>query len=792
MNKSLNPNVILWVIILVFNIATAMGQSNKLSFSNGVKYKNGHDYEKAILNFNQVLKENNSNYDAFIERAYCYFNLDSLKNASEDFYSAMKIKPKHYEGILGLVKVEIKRNRFVETEKLIEKYLQSGIDNAELLLELGNCKFNIGKFEETIKVCNDYLKMKENSFDGLLLKAYCYDSLKQQQTAVACYIKALAVLDASSSNLQYKIQTTTINNSISNCYLNLGLYDVAEKYNTKVLLINDNDKLGLICNFKINVALKNQTKAMKSIDKLIVLEPLNYNFKNLKGVQVMQSKQFVEAIECFTQSIEIKDNYPARINRAFCFDSKLDFNNEIKDLELAKSMTNKKVFIDSLINSAEKRKYDFFRETEPPKIAILNNEIDSNHVIELTEFDEQYEIAVAIKDKSLIDQVVINDKQIKFEKDSLNPSLFFKIKPALDTDFVIEASDIYFNKAHLSFHFKKGENNPPLLNLNSDLPIDEDELFIEGPNDSIVKIKFHIEDETNISELVIDNIQNSNVLGHKSFETEEILNLRGREKFSIYVKDKLGNDSLYLFKINRSNQNLGLMGRTWVVFIENTNYENLTKLEGPKNDIQLIEKALINYQVHKTIVKNNLSKLELEKFMSIELRDKIKKGRVESLLIWYAGHGTNLNDVGYWIPVDAKPDDEFTFYSISSLKSSLMNYTSLKHLLVISDACETGLAFCRPETQNTNPNCDDWEAISSKSAQVLTSSNIEKSSDNSNFAKVIANSLINSTNQCLSINKIAERVLNIVSNTSQQSPRFGRIKNVDDENGTYFFIKKPE
>jgi hypothetical protein len=178
--------------------------------------------------------------------------------------------------------------------------------------------------------------------------------------------------------------------------------------------------------------------------------------------------------------------------------------------------------------------------------------------------------------------------------------------------------------------------------------------------------------------------------------------------------------------------------------------------------------------------------------MSIELRDKIKKGKVESLLIWYAGHGTNLNDVGYWIPVDAKTDDEFTFYSISSLKSSLMNYTSLKHLLVISDACETGLAFCRPETQNTNPNCDDWEAISSKSAQVLTSSNIEKSSDNSNFAKVIANSLINSTNQCLSINKIAERVLNIVSNSSQQSPRFGRIKNVDDENGTYFFIKKPE
>lgn len=790
MDRCFKLSKFLGFIVLFINTTFIYGQNNKLSFSNGLKLKNSRDYKNAILNFDDVIRKSNANFEAYLERGNCYLAIDSLSKAEDDFNRALSTKADNIEGVLGLARVKVKRNNFEEAEKLIEKYVKNGISNLDLLFELSNCKFKLNKYDEAIKLCNDYLKMKENASNAILLKAYCFDSLKQVQTAVSSYIKALAMLNPEDDKVLYQIQAISINNAITNCYINLGLFDAAEKFNNKVLGLNENDKLGLIYNFTIANALNNQTKALKSIDKLITIDPNNFNFRNYKGILILQRRQFNDAIQLFTESIQIKDNYLARVNRAVMYDSLKNYNAEINDLEKAKLIAIPGKNIDSLIILAKKRKYDYFKESDPPIINILNSEFGTDHIFELNDFDEPYGITISIKDKSLLDQILINEQQITFNKDSLNPIIDFKLKPEIEKDFTLNVIDIYFNKAQIKFKFKRGENIPPSLNLLGSMSIVDNEIYIENNNDTVVKLKLQVDDESNIAELVIDNIQNTNYIGSKSFETELTLNLKGRENFGIYLKDKLGNDSLYLFKINRSQQNLGLMGRTWVVFIENTEYEYLTKLEGPKSDIQMIAQALSNYQIHKVIIKKNLTKLAMEKYLSIELRNEIKKGKVESLIIWYAGHGTNLQDIGYWIPVDAKIDDEFTFYSISSLKGSLMNYVTLKHLLVVSDACETGLAFCRPEVQNLNPSCEDWEAIGSKSAQVLTSSNVEKSSDKSSFARVIANSLQNSTNQCLSINKIAERVLNIVGNNSQQSPRFGRIKNVEDENGTYFFIRK--
>ncbi|HRG59959.1 MAG TPA: caspase family protein [Bacteroidia bacterium] len=766
------------------------GQNSKLSFSNGIKLKNERDYKNAILSFDEVIDENSNNHEAYLERGNIYLAIDSLDRAEEDFNMTLTIKSDNLDGVLGLARVKIKKSNYEEGEKLIEKYIQKGFSTIDLLFELSICKFGLKKFNETIILCNDYLKIKENTFKAVLLKAQCFDSLKLVQTAISSYVKAIALLNAKDDKELMQTHSISINNAITNCYINLGLYDAADTYNSKVLELNENDRIALFYNFTIANALKNQTNAINSIDKLITIEPKNLNFRNNKGILLMHNREFNDAIKLFTESIQIQDNYFARFNRSILYDSLKNFEAEIDDLEKAKLMTLQKDNIDSLILLAKKRKYDYFKESDPPIVTILNDDFGIDNIFELNDFDEPFRISVAIKDKSLIDQLLVNENLINFNKDSLNPTIEFRVKPEIEKEFVIQVCDIYFNKSQIFFKFKRGENIPPSINLQGDLSIVENEIYTVNNIDTIVKFKLQVDDESKVSELVIDNVENKNFIGRRTFETEIVLNLKGREKFNIYIKDKLGNDSLYQFKINHSQQNLGLMGRTWVVFIENTEYQFLTKLEGPKNDIHLIEQALTNYQIHKTIIKSNLSKLEMERFFSIELRNQIKKGKVESLIIWYAGHGANLQDIGYWIPVDAKIDDEFNFYSISSLKGSIMNYITLKHLLVVSDACETGLAFCRPETQNINPSCQDWEAINSKSAQVIASSNLERSSDKSGFAKVIANSLQNNSNQCLSINKIAERVLNIIGNNTQQSPRFGRIKNIEDENGTYFFIRK--
>jgi hypothetical protein len=86
--------------------------------------------------------------------------------------------------------------------------------------------------------------------------------------------------------------------------------------------------------------------------------------------------------------------------------------------------------------------------------------------------------------------------------------------------------------------------------------------------------------------------------------------------------------------------------------------------------------------------------------------------------------------------------------------------------------------------------CDDWEVTKFKSAQVLTSSNKELSSDNSLFTQAFANTLNNNPNDCISIEAVTLKVLGIVKQNQKQTPKFGKIKGLDDENGTFFFIKK--
>ena len=113
------------------------------------------------------------------------------------------------------------------------------------------------------------------------------------------------------------------------------------------------------------------------------------------------------------------------------------------------------------------------------------------------------------------------------------------------------------------------------------------------------------------------------------------------------------------------------MGRTWAIFIENSNYINFPSLDGPGQDVTLMRSALTQYDIHNIIHKKDMSKADMERFFQIELRDLVKSNGVSSVLVWYAGHGKFVNDVGYWIPVDANRNDEYSYYSINQLKASL-------------------------------------------------------------------------------------------------------------------------
>ena len=234
------------------------------------------------------------------------------------------------------------------------------------------------------------------------------------------------------------------------------------------------------------------------------------------------------------------------------------------------------------------------------------------------------------------------------------------------------------------------------------------------------------------------------------------------------------------------------MGRTWVVFVGNTNYLTLSTLMGAQKDINLVKDALSSYQIDKVIVKQDLKKDEMTRFFSSELPALLKENSVNSLMIWYSGHGKFINETGYWIPVDAQRDDETTYYKMENLKGAFEGLVpQLKHVLVITDACESGPTFFQAmRSIPTQPVCDDPAGAKKKSYQLFSASGYDLATEESLFASTISKALADNSKPCIPVQEIVKTVTLQLMRNHLDRPQFGNITGMESEGGTFFFYKK--
>lgn len=233
------------------------------------------------------------------------------------------------------------------------------------------------------------------------------------------------------------------------------------------------------------------------------------------------------------------------------------------------------------------------------------------------------------------------------------------------------------------------------------------------------------------------------------------------------------------------------MGKVCVVFIENSNYVSFSSITGPEKDITLMKSALSSYEIDKIVHKKNMTKKQMQAFFSTELKQIVVANKIQSILIWYAGHGKYINNNSYWIPVDAIRDIETSYYSTNSLKADLKAYSkNIKHTLMVTDACESGPSFY--QSMRATPTIKDCSsnAAELKSSQVFSSSGYELAVENSQFTKTFANTLTNSNTSCIPIEKIVTEVTKNVIIKNKQRPKFGVITDFDHQEGTFFFTKR--
>ncbi|MBK7886896.1 MAG: caspase family protein [Bacteroidetes bacterium] len=365
-------------------------------------------------------------------------------------------------------------------------------------------------------------------------------------------------------------------------------------------------------------------------------------------------------------------------------------------------------------------------------------------------------------------------------------------------------SDIYDNidTAYIIIQRLGPENSGILSLINPPGFISEEvkEVYIDSDREREVLFKGKIQSQYTIVNVTVNGVTAvvSKVFG-RSYEFEANISVTPLDTLVNVVYEIEGEESQTLqFKIEQKDAKLSTQqtsGRTWVVIISNSIYDNYTDLEGVNKDVNALSNSLQGYQIQRIIRKHNLKHKEMSSFLSKELKRKVEDAQVKTLILWYAGHGEPSGDGedSYWIPVDAKQNmDGEGYLSLRGLQQDLNNINGLNNLLVISDACNTGLAFIdKKRGSESFGTCELYEPEPGKSYYVLTSALADNTSDNSVFAEMFSEYLSNpgkKNSNCVNLLDVA----NIVQEKLQkfQDVQFGQLRGLDQRKNPSFFLEK--
>ncbi len=771
----------LFGLLFLLTINSSWAQTAKKYFSSGEKYQTAKSYNEAVDNYSKAIEMDPNYVKAYISRAECYEILGKKSEAAEDYKRATIFSPKEKELYFKAGSLYFDIQKYADSDLMLKQAIDRDDSYAEAIDMRFKALIKLNNFQEALKVADLALGIKKTA-TSIFNRAMMNDSLKNYIAAEKDYKESKyfdsKFIPAYVGLALVQIKLNKIDEALSVCEVALTKVPTSKEifYARSLVYFQKGD-------FQ---------NAVNDITKVIVADEKNASALLMRASFYQKLGQWQNAINDLNKclSFESKNN-SAIIGRAYSYEQLANYTAAIKDYEAILKAGNNDA-VKQMLKTAKEKQFDQNRESNKPEVVLTNPKSEGTNV-KIAGNKAETIIKGFVKDASLIKSVTVNDIAADFSKDSINPKFGIKLNLATPKEIVIVATDIYDNTQKIIFAVQRTETDPPLVALTTPYTSFDNEVALDNTNPELY-IEGKVKDESMIESIIIDGVAASFPLQGLNPVFSAKVNIANKNKITIEVRDIYGNELKQDYKLNRDGALASQdnpMGNTWMIFIENTNYQSFPVLEGPAKDVILMKSALANYKVSKIVHKKDMTKTDLEKFFAIELRDLVKNNKINSLLIWYAGHGKFVNQTGYWIPIDAKTDDEFTYFNINNLKASMQSYTNIVHTLVITDACESGPAFyLAMRDAPKEKRCENWEETKFKSAQVFSSAGYELASDISQFTKTFASTLNNNPNGCIAIEKIAEKVSAAVKQTAAQAPKLGRISGLEDEGGSFFFMKK--
>ena len=779
----MNKRMFFLAIAIAFISVGVYGQSAKKYYKAGNIFVKNMKYGEAVDQYSKAIEIQPSEPRYYYSRGRAYELLEKFSEAKADFEKAIVFAPKDVNAYIGLGKVCNRLNNYEEALAYLDR--ASGLEKRNALIYPEKVKTLIGleRYDQALRVSDTAVLIKEDPMN-YYYRGIIFTKLNNDLYARREFEKAISKNKKLAEPRLALAEQLLMNNDSEGAMNQIN----------EVLKNDDRNTAAYLMRSKVHKKNFDYPSAINDLSKNILIEPDNPDFYLHRGNCYQEFNQHTNAINDFSKYISLIPNNPdAFFARAKSYEEIMNYDKAMDDYRQITVLSEFNQQARKLLKGAQDRLYELNREKSAPEITVISP-APAGESVEIRGDNSVLLITGKVKDKSKVKSFEINKEPVTIIEKGGEYEFFYNLNVNGIDRITLTALDDYDNEKTLTYSLFRTEIIPPKIAIMAPYASDDGRIYLDN-NSPTLFLQGRITDQSKIKSIFIEGVTASypvNDLNPVFTATVDILN---KNKIVVEAEDIYGNRQSSEFNLNREGATLAEtnpMGKTWVIFIENSAYSTFASLDGPSKDINLMLRAFANYDIHNIIHKQNMTKAEMEKFFSIELRDLVRANQVKSLLIWYAGHGKFINDVGYWIPVDARRDDEFTYFNINTLRASMESYMSyLTHTLVVTDACESGPSFYQAMRSDLKTrSCDDWQATQFKSSQVFSSAGYELAVDDSQFTRTFASALVNNPNACMPIEEIVIKVATAVGDNNQQKPKFGKITGLKDEDGTFFFISK--
>lgn len=231
-------------------------------------------------------------------------------------------------------------------------------------------------------------------------------------------------------------------------------------------------------------------------------------------------------------------------------------------------------------------------------------------------------------------------------------------------------------------------------------------------------------------------------------------------------------------------------GRFHALLIANSNYSLLNNLQTPRTDAIELETILRQKYGFQTTTLLDATRTQVITALHMYRKNLTTN---DNLLIFYAGHGwlDKEADEGYWLPIDADPENPTDWIANSAI-TSMIKAIKANHIAVFSDSCYSGKLTRGIEVKSSSNSKKD--AFYSKKARVVISSGglepvIDSggSDGHSIFAAALLNTLKSNTS-IIDATAVFSSLRSNVTWNADQVPELGVIHKAGHNGGDFLFV----